>query len=728
MRNPLSLIGLALLFFILSVMTLSLLIHKEDKEAPVTLQVGQSLKWLIIILGLLFPVFAGVSYKVAFLTEFFNAHKISLSIILSVLGYLVFVFATSIIIVRNQGLMNLTNFQYIFIVLLLGFSIRYVYAILVNYDPTVGMQYLWFRGVKIAEVWEGIREYKSYMWNVLSGRALVYTAPVIYFFGKSYMYMKVANIMMVLVSSLICYDLTREWFGEKVGRCAFFLSVFLPETIWPVVRPYIEIPVILYLLISFWFLNKILVKSKEERYPSTLIYSVLLGCSLAAIELGKSLLIFWILGLIIFWVIRLISLYPNNINMLLQLIKQHSFRIFITLVIPLLIAKLILLSPFISKWAGSTSVKQNKIILWALGNGTSWATGNQKDAKEYYFLYKQERFRSLLQIVVSLEVSDFFYNPVEKVSNYFVKAGKRFFSAGGIFKYFNKKGLLPETKLNINQFRKVINLLNRTVALVLEIVFIVSLISVIGKGKMPQGLVFVLLFFAIYSFLLCFLGEVRPRYSLPMQYVFVAFFPLLFSEIGSKGFTKSLKRGFGFTIKSTLFIICFSGFVISSISCYAYYSDNKFLDLTEWKDISYNNKKNDDYNKLIRKIQPERHSQRHFRIVLQHKNNAVTGEKVAVSHVYDTRNSSKKRLSLYVHSWCETLYSPFKFQVIVNGVKRWDDFIECKKAVPVNISNINPAKNKIMLKFASELTEDMSEINEEDARINIEFVSLKAEP
>jgi hypothetical protein len=657
---------------------------------------------LIIILGLTVPMAAGMSQL---LTSFSREHvRLALPnlLYLGSLGVLVFLIVKK----RLWGLVSTRN--YVLLCLFSGFIVKLVYATLVDVESQAGARYLWDKSVEVAQYGFGADFSRHH-----DMRVLPFYAPLVGIFGTSLFVVKVANIIALLACSLISFDLSRRWFGERVGRGVLIVTLLVPETIYSAAILTHDIPGALYLLVSLWIFDRMLQRAGENQWRSCMLLSLLLGVSVILMDMQRNLLPFWLLAMVLFLLFMMFgrnALLGGKEKGTLYRLKRMGMLFLLVGVLPLLLQSAIFSVPKIKNFMPDSEEQSRRSSNWLLGYANSWSSGKWVDASREWMLYGAVGAEQRKSIALTAILSDAYYNPVERGLNYFLKAGRLYSLGSQVSRYYDSDRLRPSTILKGQKVSHFLRFYNAVFVLFFEGVFIIASVILLARRAIPVRMWPALLVPACMSILLLLFGETQPRYMYPLWFiapmVIIAHWDMRRYPARSEPGNRVLDDVAVFITRGFLVLtaaVCLSYGVFYLLS---HFSDRRYLDLSAWADFHPGSGPGN--QEFFRKIQPESSEQRRFRLALQYAHVPSAGERVAVEHAYGVSDTRPRTFRVYVHSpycgpegTCEG--GAFYVSVLANGKEVGRvPLNSLKKARLIEARDIVPDQGKIQLAFAIE--------------------------
>jgi hypothetical protein len=538
-------------------------------------------------------------------------------------------------------------------------------------------------------------------------------------FGKSVLVVKAANVIALLGCSLISFDLSRRWFGERVGRGMLVVTLMVPETIYSVVIMTHDIPGTLYLLISLWILDRMLQRFREKQWLSFILLSLLLGISVTLMDVQRNILTFWLLAMILF-LIFLISGKNDFQNQLgkgnLCRFKRFGMLFLLLIVLPLFLQFSIFSVPKLKNWMPDSEEQARRTSNWLYGYANSWSSGKWGEASREWRLYQEVGSKQRKSIALTKILSDIYYNPIDKGLNYFLKAGNLYSLGSKVNRYYDNDRLLSTTVLKGMRVKQFLKIHNIVFVLFFECAFIVSSIILLAKRVIPVRMWQALLVLACMSILLLLFGEIQPRYMFPLWFIApmisLALLDMWLHSARSEQWKTALNEvvvfiARGFLVIAAAFCLSYSVFYVLS-----HFSDRRYLDMSAW--TGFHSGSGPEDPDFFKKIQPESSGQRRFRLALQYAHIPSAGEKVAVEHSYLVRDMHPRTFSVYVHSpYCDPDKKceggAFYASVLVNGkeaVRVPVDGVGNARLIEAN--HILPDNGKIQIELAVEAGRSLS--------------------
>lgn len=655
------------------------------------------------MIGLIVPMTVGMLQMLTSLFHILHKENTWLAVLSPL--YIVGLGTAVFLIVKQRLWSHVSTRKYLLITLILGFTVKLIYSMLVDVEIPEGARYLWSKSLEVAQYGFG-----AHLSEHQDMRVLPFYAPLLWMFGKSVFVVKVGNILALLVCSLISFDLSRSWFGERVGRGVLIATLMVPETIYSTVITTHDIPGTLYLLISLWILDRMLHRFGGKNWLSCIFLSLLLGISVTLMDVQRNILFFWLLAMVLFlfFFISDTNIWNELEKGVLYRFKRFGMLFLLLIMLPLLLQLSIFSMTKIKNFMPDSKAESQWTSNWLLGYANSWSSGRYRDASQEWMLYQEVSSKQRSSIALTTILSDIYYNPIDKGLNYLFKA-RRLYSLGTqVNRYYENDRLLSTSALKGKSIGQFLTTINDVFVLFFECAFVVSSIILLAKGMIPVRMWQALLVLACMSILLLLLGENQPRYMYPLWFIApiisLAHLDMWLHSAHSVQRKTTLNEvvvfiARGFLVIAAAFCLSYSVFYVLS-----HFSDRLYLDMSAWTDFhSEFGPGNQDF---FRKIQPGSSGQRRFRLALQFAHIPSAGERVTVEHSYVVRDMHPRTFRVYVHSpycgpdrKCEE--GAFYVSVLVNGKEAGTVPVDrVRNARLIEVNHILPDNGRIQIELA----------------------------
>lgn len=691
---------------------------------------------LIVLVGITIPMTMGMLQMAGDLLRYLFMKGITFISLANAL-YFAALAAVLFFILKGRFLSRLSTGKFLAVVLLCAFAAKMAYILLVRVDIPSGAMYLWKKAVDVASY-----GFEASFAKASQARVLPYFAPLLWIFGLSLWVIKIANVVTSLVCSLISFELSRRWFGERVGRSVLITTLLVPETFAGSVITTHDIPGALYFLVSLLLLDRLVVSLEKLRWRSCVLLAVLLGISVTLMDIQRDLLPFWVIAIILCIITATAG---GNISISLR--RNAPSRVVTQTAI--LVALLLLPSLFVS--AAVKSLPQMKHLIkaskestdaslaarWLIGNGNSWATGSYHNALEYYTAYRPLGNSEVIPLALHTMISDTYYNPADRLLSYFTRA-KHLYSLGSqLGRYFQADDSLQDNAVSVKRIKTLFKIHNTLFVLFFESAFVICFILFFSRQwRLPFAAQQALLSLSFLSALLLLFGEYQPRYMYPLWYVAPIFFFSTLDHIINPENQNQIKS----ELKASVIIIIRGFLIITATLCLSFSlfyvlagaSDRKYLDFSEWSDFR-SSRASGESPSFLSGIQPPSLNQRRFRLLLQLPQSPLKGDRVSVEHSYETEDALPRTFEVYVHS--PHYENPglsqeeYRVSIFINGTEAHSFILSGEKSArPVRVKHIFPKDHKNLIKFILEaVRDDTSQRPREATTVIFDFPRLMRE-
>lgn len=351
-------------------------------------------------------------------------------------------------------------------------------------------------------------------------RALPYLIPLRLLFGPESSSYAISNAFVTVITGLMTYLLTRQWYGPRAARCAFVITQLAPEPLWAAEIPSHDIPAALFTLVTlvlFILLHRALVSRK---HLGALVLSGVIGLALLVVDLQRST------GLVVLVSCGGVTLLALTLARDTHLSREPSssrvrrvrwlLRPVLVLVIPLLIyssSKSLLESHGLTL---GQELAQPQAMTSIAAATDSWGDGShryfQQEWVPYYF-HSPIPWRDFLTRKI---LTDIYHTPTSNLS-LFVRKAQRLYELGSQLEFYLDRATLAGREVgSLAVYRA------RSANALFTMLFLAAFVAggaLAWKDDRRLMPMMPMIYLATLSGALLLIGEVQPRYMFQIWFI-----------------------------------------------------------------------------------------------------------------------------------------------------------------------------------------------------------------
>jgi len=397
-------------------------------------------------------------------------------------------------------------------------GLKLAYVFLVRVEPVSDFAAMWALTSSLAEHGLGARSSFTtfYAWAHFE-RVLPYLLPLRLAFGPRPASYLVANVVLGALGSLLVYRMTRPWFGAGAARVALVVSLAAVETVLASAIPTHDVPGTFYALLSIALFLAVWRLHSEGRYRAALLAGAGFGLTVLVLDLQRTtgavmLLSSALLGLAMALVERREPGAPGSV-------RRRRLAAALSLV----------LIPWAVFWTANralrgAALRMPSALLSSAGGlglaaGTdSWSDGSYTYCLDNYTIPYNALAVNWSSLTLAKLATDTHLHPGARVPSYLRKSGTLFDLGSQTYFYLSGaelRGLGPVSGPRADRVQAI----SRWFSALFLGALAVAFYRLWTLPELPLPSLLPLLYLALLSAILIFLGEVQSRYLFPIWYL-----------------------------------------------------------------------------------------------------------------------------------------------------------------------------------------------------------------
>jgi len=426
-------------------------------------------------------------------------------------------------------------------------------------------------------------------------RALPILMPLVSIFGTSPWVYKIGNVVLVVLASLVYYDLLRRWFGHCVAQAFLLLLVGIPEVYFACATTSHDVSGLFFLSCAFWLASSVYRQVSALDDPSGRTAwlvagatSLALGILLTFLQVQRNVSTFFLLAAT---AVLLAEAWAGLVGRVplswISCARRSLLRLLLVVAIPyaLMAGSLGILSErgvlLSATWQEEFAAKNFASFANSFSPGT--VTSDRYFRKDFLELLSHEE---VVDLGRSIFLSDTYYDaPRQRPANYLLRAS-RLFNLGSQHHHYYP-ALEEDSPLSLEQVREPLDSINEIVLVLFGLAGVVALFIVLFLKPPALITLLPLTYLAGLAAGLLLFGENQPRYLFAIWLILPGTIGLAFSHgsrrIGSEiDGVRLAKRLVAGPLLLGLFI------TVGWIGVRAFYSEADGRIIAGWERVSSN--------------------------------------------------------------------------------------------------------------------------------------------
>ncbi|SEH05614.1 glycosyltransferase family protein [Candidatus Venteria ishoeyi] len=541
-------------------------------------------------------------------------------------------------------------------------------------------------------------------YSLQTQRPLVWLVPLVLMFGISELVFKIANIIFILLSTLIISYLISKWVSKQAAILAFLIIMLIPETYFASLIPTHDIPGTFYIVIYLFFLYTLIVNFYKISKPQLFLSVIILSFIGALIEVQRGVFSVVFISSILLIIILFFSWYKQNFKKILLVLLVIG-------IMPFLGAKVLIKVAEINHLLISMENMKQVTHTWGARYPHTFSDGSYKKGLDFHNNYVRplNEISDLNYYIKAIMLSDIYYNIYERAINY-LQRSSRLYALGtqAYFYYGRLSNIDKEKSKKIFNKNKKYNIIYMSVFSIFLFLSVFKLLSCKSFNKDEVFIFYPIILMSIISLALLLIGENQPRYIF-MGYFFWTFiivwfidsiFTIPIANTNKNNVSLEVKGGWKGIIINIFFI--FIGYIIFTILFTE--SNHKLINMETWNQLtcSKNFTKNECKRSII-KVNNNLSDKKYSTLKLMLPDSPNKGDYVRATKIFEVISGKPYTFSTYImspYNRNDNKKGFFQVNIYINNkLKETLSIADSNQYKYIKIKNIVPYSSSIDVTF-----------------------------
>ena len=541
--------------------------------------------------------------------------------------------------------------------------------------------------------------------NIHIQRALAFYYPLIYLFGDSDIVFKIANVVLITLTTAITAYISGKWISFSSAITAILIISIIPETYNASLIPSHDITGSFYLMLCFLCVFRILNLIAYRKYLQSLLTSFILSLLIILMELQRGLIQLFVIASIFSMLLYSLPIVNHNY---IKSIKYGRFLLYSLLFIVIL--PYFSYDLFYHGFKGRLICERDtdrQIIRWnTLNDGTYNSQIRILEGRLVSALPDDPTDRSTFS--KSLFLSDLYYDPLQRIPNFFLRS-ERLLTLGSQL-YFYLSRLRNTDNLQIANIRNNAKMVNSAFYSLFLFMIIISVIfMLLFMTDISPVMILFIVFMSGGVFALSVIGENQPRYLFMGYYLWPVFIGGALSKFFQNPKIPELIRNRYAVCPrlSRYAILTIPVFCLFAVCLYSLFkwdfqnSSLKLLNLSHFSNITCSPGTPEEVCTKGRLPFENSTSQRDWSLLkLGFPTKPKPTDSVRVEHTFPVHSQSKHALGLFVQHpniSGRNLSKMCRFEIVIsaNNQRKVFKYLSSREIQYILLDNITPINNSV---------------------------------